>query len=126
MKEAKRLELKELTNRVYEGKDPVSFEYRISDSDGKALGIFHWERIGNEREWSCILFIRANQNVETRVYSVLYSLPNKSHISSIPLTLVANVGMKLVQGFLKESIREEMAIDFIVGEVTSTAIEAIE
>lgn len=123
--ETKRLTLKDLVNRIYSGKDPVSFEYIINNNDGKRIAVFRWLRLDDEGTWRCSLQFDGDYNRQTKIFMIEYKIPPTNQIAGIPLIVIASIGMHYIKGLLQESIQEEAMVDFVICEAAGVPVNGL-
>lgn len=111
------IKLKELVNRVYDGKDCIRFEYEVVQRDGeKESSCFiarYWREKDVPVQWSMQVVIPGNRDCDCQVYTFDYVLPREK----MDLALIAAIGLRYFQLRLKEDIQKKTAWDFSLGEV---------
>ena len=109
------IRLKDLQNRVYRGKNCIRFEYEyIYDIDsGKSVFATFKKMPGEASTWSMSVLLERTRDKDAEVYNFTYALPK----DNVSLELVAAIGLRYFQLYLKEEIQMKTAMDFFIGEV---------
>lgn len=107
------LDLKQLVNRIYKGKECVGFDFELTNEKGEQLLEARYALIG-ENEWQMRIVFDRTRDADSQVYTFGYVMPK----SGLPLTLIAATGLRYFQLYLKEEIRTKQMIDFSIGTVT--------
>lgn len=108
------IELKELTNRKYDGKLPISFEYEIdikSNVDSMKNATVFFER--NEEDtntWEAYMLVRLSDGT-SQVLTVEYTLPVEQELNKVCAT-----GLFMLQMLIKEYTQNYSLIDFLIGD----------
>lgn len=109
------LRLKDLEQRVYDGRYCTRFEVPVRYGDKKCL-LAQYTRIpreGNGEEWNMRLVLERTRDKDSEVYNFGYVMPK----SNLPLELIAATGLRYFQLHLKEEIQNKTMMDFALGEV---------
>lgn len=105
--------LKELTNKVYQGRLCVRFEYNFI-SDGKRV-IANFDRSPEDTaEWNMQIILGRTRDKDSEVYNFGYVMPREN----LPLELIAATGLRFFQLYLKEEVQAKSNMDFVLGEIT--------
>lgn len=115
-KKSKMIILKDLKNRVYEGKECVYFEYIIElNKNSKVAARFSKQKHCGSRfnEWKMQVVTDRTRDKDSEVYNFGYVMPREN----LPLELIAATGLKYFQLYLKEEIQEKSNMDFTIGEI---------
>lgn len=114
------IKLKELVNRIYDGKDCVRFEYEVQDADRakddpkKSCFVARYERSKKDsKEWKMQIVLPRDRDSDSQVYTFNYVLPK----DGMELALIAAIGLKYYQLYLKEEIQLKQGFDFILGDL---------
>lgn len=106
--------LKELENRIYKDKQCIKFDYIVKDEKGKEMFEARFKRAENdEKEWILNVVLERTRDADSQVYSFKYILPR----AGLTLELIAAIGLKYFQLYLKEEIQNKTIYDFAIGEV---------
>lgn len=106
------LDLKQLVNRIYKGKDCVAFDYELTNEKGEQMLQARYALIGTN-EWQMRIVFDRTRDADSQVYTFGYVMPK----SGLPLPLIAATGLRYFQLYLKEEIQTKQLIDFGIGEV---------
>lgn len=111
------IELRDLDNRKYEGKECRAFTYILTvDKDFEVEYRFYrsLDSAVLKRTWIAqVIFPRTEQS-DSQVYYIGFELPK----DDLPLTLVCATGLKYFQMCMKSEIQKKTSIDFTIGEIT--------
>lgn len=112
------IKLKDLVNRVYDGKDCIRFEYEVIDTEASrnTSSCFiarYWRDPVVPVQWNMQVVIPGNRDCDCQVYTFNYVLPREG----MNLDLIAAIGLRYFQLRLKEDIQNKTAWDFALGEV---------
>ena len=117
IKEKYMLRMKNLLNRVYDGKRCVRFEVQIPVSDGH-FQLATFENVPNAigdandgNEWRMRIVLDRDRDKDSEVYSFGYIMPK----SGLPLELIAATGLKYFQLYLKGEVQQKSNMDFVLG-----------
>ena len=112
--------LKDLKNRVYNGKNCIRFEYEIEydvDVHEKekltANFIKQEHQFAQLNEWKMQIIKPRTRDKDSDVYYFGYVMPKEN----LPLELIAATGLRYFQLYLKEEIQIKSNIDFALGEI---------
>lgn len=111
------LRMKNLLNRVYDGKRCIRFEVQIPVSDNHfQLAMF--ENVPNvvgdhdgSNVWQMRVIIDRDRDKDSDVYKFGYIMPK----SGLPLELIAATGLKYFQLYLKNEVQQKSNMDFVLG-----------
>lgn len=110
------MQLCDLINREYRGKECVAFEQVLYDHEGNELLRASFRRHDEDNIWWRMLIVLNGTDIAApQVYVAQYSMPSKS----MGITLVAATGLRYMQATLAEEVQAKCAIDFAIGEVTN-------
>lgn len=65
--------------------------------------------------WNMMVVMNRTRDADSQVYNFSYQLPK----SNMDLTMIAAIGLKYFQLYLKEEIQLKMNMDFTIGEITN-------
>lgn len=110
------IRLKDLQNRVYSGKQCISFEFPLKIDDEKEV-VARFERIiyGQAGQWRMQVVFDRDRDKDSDVYNFWYIMPK----DNLPLELIAATGLKYFQLKLKQEIQDKSNLDFLLGDITS-------
>lgn len=109
------MELKELTNRKYEGNDCIGFAYSIKEETSDTEIEFKFTRkIKGSRLWKMEVNLPRTINADMQCYVFPYEMPR----DNMQLTLICATGLAYFQMYLKNEISFKSMIDFELGEIT--------
>lgn len=104
------LELKNLENRVYEGKNCVEFTYFLRDEKGNKLQRFSFFRDEvDEKKWSMRVLIDRTGDADSQLYNFTYIIQS----SKAPLNLVCAVGLKYLCYILEKKFKPRVIMIFL-------------
>ena len=104
----------DLVNRMNVGGMCVDFDY-IFDID-KTHVRCRFTRDENEPlVWNLMVVLKRTRDADSQVYNFCYQLPKVG----MNLTMVAAIGLKYFQLYLKEEVQLKSNMDFILGEITN-------
>ena len=115
------MKLKDLENRVYEGRQCVRFEYTIKGEHPEENALVTFKKIravGATKEgraenvWQAKMLLDKTHYMETQVYNIELTMPRHD----APLVLVCSTGLHFIQMLLKEEIQRKSVLDFAIGE----------
>ncbi len=107
------IRLKDLQNRVYSGKQCISFEFPLKISDESVVTAKFTTNF--YCQWNMQVVLPRTRDKDSDVYNFSYIMPK----SNLPLELIAATGLKYFQLYLKEEIQMKSNMDFVIGEITS-------
>ena len=104
----------DLVNRMNANGMCVDFDY-IFDID-KTHVRCRFTRDENEPLiWNLMVVLKRTRDADSQVYNFGYKLPKPG----MNLTMVAAIGLKYFQLYLKEEVQLKSNMDFILGEITN-------
>lgn len=104
----------DLVNRMNIDGVCVDFDYILNIDDTRVRCRF--TRSKDELlVWNMMVVIKRTRDADSQVYNFGYQLPKKN----MDLTMVAAIGLKYFQMYLKEEMQLKMNMDFALGEITS-------
>lgn len=108
------LKLKDLENRVYEGRTCIGFDYTVTNEQKERLFEARWRRSKDDiGEWHMQIILDRTRDADSQVYNFGYIMPRPG----LPLELIAATGLKYMQLYLKEEIQKKSEYDFALGEI---------
>lgn len=108
------LKQSDLVNRININGICVDFDYILNIDDSRIR--FRFVRNKNQLlVWNMMVVLKRTRDADSQVYNFSYQLPK----SSMDLTMVAAIGLRYFQLYLKEEIQLKSNIDFTLGEVTN-------
>lgn len=108
------MELKELTNRKYEGSDCIGFAYSVKEETSDTEIEFKFTRKTKSRLWQMEVNLPRTINADMQCYVFPYEMPR----DNMQLTLICATGLAYFQMYLKNEISFKSMIDFELGEIT--------
>ena len=105
--------LKNLQNRVYEGKKCVQFEYYIPNDKGYVKARFSKKIVDDYAVWCMQIILDRTRDKDSDVYNFMYKMPKED----LPLELIAATGLRYFQLYLKEEIQMKSNLDFTIGSI---------
>lgn len=114
------IKLKELVNRVYEGKDCIRFEYnvidkakRLEDESRECFTALYRRSKKEPKAWRMRVILPRDRDCDSQVYTFDYILPK----DNMDLGLIAAIGLKYFQLKMKEEVQKKSGWDFLLGEI---------
>lgn len=104
----------ELVNRMCVDGFCVDFDYILNIGD-KRLRFRFIRDSKMPLCWEMMVIIKRNRDADSQVYTFGYQLPK----DNMDLTMVAAIGLKYFQLYLKEEIQLKSNLDFTLGEITN-------
>lgn len=108
------ISLKDLENRVYSGRDCVRFEYNFK-ADEKTEICARFKKLPDGNAWSTQIVLERTRDKDSEVYNFSYTLPKYN----MPLELIAAIGLRYFQLYLKEEVQLKSSMDFIIGDIVA-------
>ena len=112
------IRLKDLQNRVYSGKTCIRFEYEFGIDQGKTVCAMFKRAIDKPNVWSMTVVLDRTRDKDSEVYSFLYELPR----DNMNLELIAAIGLKYFQLYIKEEVQMKSNMDFTLGEIVEGVV----
>lgn len=106
------IRLKDLQNRVYSGKSCIRFEYEFDVDQNKTITAT-FKRLSETNTWKMSIVLDRTRDKDSEVYNFMYALPK----DNVPLELVAAVGLRYFQLYIKEEVQMKSNMDFLIGEI---------
>ena len=110
--------LKDLKQRIYNGKVCTYFEYEIEiNEDTKVIARFskkHYNTV-ELNQWNMQVVFNRTRDKDSEVYNFGYIMPKEN----LPLELIAATGLKYFQLYIKEEVQMKSSLDFTIGEITN-------
>lgn len=104
----------DLMNRINVNGICVDFDYILTIDDLRIRCRFTRDK--NQLSiWNMMVVLKRTRDADSQVYNFSYQLPK----SSMDLTMIAAIGLRYFQLYLKEEIQLKSNIDFTLGEVTN-------
>lgn len=104
----------DLQNRMCVNGTCVDFDY-ILNIDEKRLR-FRFTRDKNDLfVWNMMVVLKRTRDADSQIYNFGYQLPK----ANMDLTMVAAIGLKYFQMYLKEEVQLKSNLDFTLGEITN-------
>lgn len=103
----------DLKNRFCVNGECVDFDYYI-EVDEKRIRCRFLRDDNNSLIWSMHVVLYRTKDCDSQVYCFSYQLPK----SNMNLTMIAAIGLKYFQLYLKEEIQTKINLDFCLGEIT--------
>lgn len=108
------IKLSDLKNRACIDGNCVDFDY-ILEVDEKRIR-FRFTRNKNDLlVWNMMVVIKRTRDADSQVYNFSYQLPK----INMDLVMVAAIGLKYFQLYLKEEVQLKSNLDFALGEITN-------
>lgn len=114
------LKLKELVNRIYDGKECIRFDYEVLDVSREATDpkrncfVARFQRSKEDnKQWRMQVLLPRDRDCDSQVYTFDYVLPREG----IELQLVAAIGLRYFQLYLKGEIQRKSDWDFVLGNL---------
>ena len=111
------IELKELENRRYEGKDCTAFTYNMTVDKDLSVEYRFYRSLDSEvlkRTWIAQVIFPRTEQADSQMYYIGFELPK----DNLPLTLVCATGLRYFQMCMKAEVQKKSNIDFTIGEIT--------
>ena len=113
------LTLKDLVNRIYDGKKCIGFTYTVTDKsrslDDPSRECFEaqWKAGVEPRQWQVRIVLDRNGVADSQVYNFTYTMPR----SGLSLPLIAATGLRYMQMQLQQEIQNKSNANFVIGEL---------
>lgn len=108
------ISLKDLQNRVYSGKNCTRFEYEFKvDDQGKTVRAVFEKLAEYTNTWKMRIILDRTRDKDSEVYNFTYTLPRED----VKLELVAAIGLRYFQLYIKEEVQMKSNMDFALGEL---------
>lgn len=105
--------LKDLTNRVYSGKECFRFDYEFIANEKRVVANFE-RNIENKAEWNMHIVFGRTRDKDSEVYNFGYIMPR----GDLPLELIAATGLRYFQLYIQQEIQQKSNLDFVLSEIT--------
>ncbi len=112
------IRLKDLQNRVYRGKSCVRFEYEFSVDENKTINAVFRRHLEASKVWTMSVVLDRTRDKDAEVYNFMYELPK----NDVNLELVAAIGLKYFQLYIKEEVQLKSNMDFALGEIVEGVV----
>lgn len=111
------IKLKELTNRRYEDKKPIAFDYRLEvgkdELQRPVTTLFQFQRLDPENNtWMLKTQFGRTAQADTQCYYIGIEVPK----NDVPLELICAIGLHYFRQVLQSEIQLRSNIDFSIGE----------
>ena len=103
----------DLANRMTVDGMCVDFDYILQIDKTRVRCRFFRDR-SQPSVWNMMVVLRRTRDADSQVYTFSYQLPKQN----MDLTMVAAIGLKYFQLYLKEEVQLKSNIDFTIGEIT--------
>ncbi len=103
---------KDLSNRVYEGRNCKSFEYVLNNDKADEMLVASF-KLNDNKEWRMTIVLERTRDADSQVYNFTYVMPS----GNVPLELIAATGLRYFQLYIKQEIQQKSNIDFALGNV---------
>lgn len=110
----KPININQLRNKKSDGNQITYFEYTIeADKNNQFNGdqVFRYYKI-NSTTWRVELVTQPNENMNYRLFSEVYQLPN----NSVPLTVVCGIGMAAIKEVMEIEVQYYSTFQFLLAE----------
>ena len=105
---------RDLQNRMNINGVCVDFDYILTVDKSRIRCRFTRE-MDNLAVWNMMVVIKRTRDADSQVYNFGYQLPKPN----MDLTMVAAIGLKYFQLYLKEEVQLKSSLDFTLGEITN-------
>ena len=105
--------LKDLQNRIYSGKQCIGFDYIVKNEKDEAQFEARFRTGKEKNEWKMQIVLEGTKDKSSEVYNFGYIVPK----SGLAITLIAAIGLKYFQLYLKGEIESKVSYDFLLGEI---------
>ena len=103
----------DLVNRCNVDGKCIDFDYFVNLDNSRIR--FRFTRDKNQLSiWNMMVVIKRTRDADSQVYNFGYQLPKEN----MDLTMVAAIGLKYFQLYLKEEIQSKSNLEFCLGEIT--------
>lgn len=107
----------DLQNRMNVGGVCVDFDYILNVEDTRIR--FRFTRDKSQLLiWNMMVVLKRTRDADSQVYNFSYQLPK----ANMDLTMIAAIGLKYFQLYLKEEVQLKSNMDFCLGEITNGMI----
>lgn len=104
----------DLVNRMNVDGLCIDFDYILKTENSRIR--FRFTRDKNQPSvWSMMVVFKRTRDADSQVYNFGYQLPK----DNMDLTMVAAIGLKYFQLYLKEEVQTKSMLDFALGEITN-------
>ena len=104
----------DLVNRCNIDGKCIDFDYFVNLDNSKIRCRFTRDK-DHLSVWTMTVVIERTRDADSQVYNFGYQLPKEN----MDLTMVAAIGLKYFQLYLKEEIQLKSNLDFTLGEITN-------
>lgn len=108
----------DLQNRVAVNGVCVDFDYYLEVDNGPRIRCRFVRSKDDFKTWCMDVVLKRTRDADSQVYSFSYQLPKEY----MDLTMVAAIGLKYFQLYLKEEIQLKSNIEFALGEITANMV----
>lgn len=113
------MQLKELENRVYSGKQCIRFEYTIEGlADGGKQSFIFTRLDGSINSWNARMIIDRTQYQDTQIYNISFDMPK----ANTTLELVCETGLTFFKMIISDEVQKKSELEFAIGEVVRGAV----
>lgn len=108
----------DLVNRVAVNGICIDFDYYLEVDNGPRIR-YRFTRDKNQLYvWNMMVVINRTSDADSQVYNINYQLPK----ANMDLTMVAAIGLKYFQLYLKKEIQLKSNVEFALGEITANMV----
>lgn len=104
----------DLKNRMNINGVCVDFDYYINNDDSRIRCRFTRDK-NQLLVWNMMIVMKRTRDADSQVYNFSYQLPKEN----MDLTMVAAIGLKYFQLYLKEEVQLKSNLEFELGEITN-------
>ena len=104
----------DLVNRMNIDGMCVDFDYVLTIEETRIRFRFN-RHTSQPNVWTMMVVLRKTRDADSQVYNFSYQLPKPN----MDLTMVAAIGLKYFQLYLKEEVQLKSNLDFTLGEITN-------
>ena len=104
----------DLVNRMNINGMCVDFDYILQIDETRTRCRFTRDK-NQPLVWNMMVVLKRTRDADSQVYNFSYQLPKHN----MDLTMVAAIGLKYFQLYLKEEVQLKSGMDFAIGEITN-------
>lgn len=105
---------RDLENRINADGICIDFDYILNVNDSRIRCRFTRDK-KQPLVWNMMVVLERTRDADSQVYNFSYQLPK----ANMDLTMVAAIGLKYFQLYLKEEVQLKSSMDFALGEITN-------
>lgn len=109
-----KIDLNQLRNKKSDGNQIIYFEYTIEKDKNQLFDCdqtFRYHKL-NPTTWRIELVTQPQENMNYRLFSEVYQLPN----SSVPLTVVCGIGLAAIKEVMEIEVQYYSSFQFLLAE----------